>query len=299
MLGLLRLASGATTGAIIPLAMAYLGDVVPYENRQTVLARFLSGQILGVVGGQVFGGLFGDTLGWRGIFVALGAIYLAIALLLLNELRSPRVEKRRQPASGWRGIAAGYVRLLQAPRVRVIVGTAFVEAFFFFGAFVYLGAYLRHSFALSYLVVGTFLACFGLGGLLYALAVRLLVRHLGERGLVLAGGIVLAVAFAIIAAGPLEYLLPPLIAAIGAGFYMLHNTLQTNATQMAPQARGTAIASFAFCYFLGQAAGVAALGWGVDAFGYATVFAVAALGLILVALFFRRRLTPPHVPAPR
>jgi len=52
-LGLLRLASGATTGAIIPLAMAYLGDVVPYENRQTVLARFLSGQILGVVGDGV------------------------------------------------------------------------------------------------------------------------------------------------------------------------------------------------------------------------------------------------------
>jgi len=44
-LGVLRLLSGATAGAIIPLAMAYLGDVVAYEHRQTVLARFLSGQI--------------------------------------------------------------------------------------------------------------------------------------------------------------------------------------------------------------------------------------------------------------
>jgi len=60
----------------------------------------------------------------------------------------------------------------------------------------------------------------------------------------------------------------PLIAAIGAGFYMLHNTLQTNATQMAPAARGLAISLFAFCYFLGQAAGVAACGWAVDEFGY-------------------------------
>ena len=51
-LGLLRLLSGATAGAIIPLAMAYLGDVVAYEQRQTVLARFLSGQILGVIFGQ-------------------------------------------------------------------------------------------------------------------------------------------------------------------------------------------------------------------------------------------------------
>ena len=30
------------------------------------------------------------------------------------------------------------------------------------------------------------------------------------------------------------------MAGVGFGFYMLHNTLQTNATQMSPQARGTA-----------------------------------------------------------
>ena len=31
---------------------------------------------------------------------------------------------------------------------------------------------------------------------------------------------------------------------IGLGFYALHNTLQTKATQMTPQARGTAVAVF-------------------------------------------------------
>src|SRR6185437_4670394 len=95
MLGVLRLLSGATAGAIIPLAMAYLGDVVAYEQRQTVLARFLSGQILGVIFGQVFGGLFGDTIGWRGVFVVLGAIYLIITVLLMLELRSPRIVQHR------------------------------------------------------------------------------------------------------------------------------------------------------------------------------------------------------------
>ena len=39
---------------------------------------------------------------------------------------------------------------------------------------------------------------------------------------------------------------PPAIALIGLGFYMLHNTLQTNATQMAPEARGLAVSLFAF-----------------------------------------------------
>ena len=47
-----RLLAGATAGAIIPLSMAWLGDVVPYEERQPVLARFLAGQILGLSTGS-------------------------------------------------------------------------------------------------------------------------------------------------------------------------------------------------------------------------------------------------------
>ena len=44
--------------------------------------------------------------------------------------------------------------------------------------------------------------------------------------------------------------------AIGLGFYTLHNTLQTNATQMTPQARGTAVAMFSSALYVGQTAGV-------------------------------------------
>jgi len=173
MLGALRLLSGATAGAIIPLAIAYLGDVVAYEQRQTALARFLSGQILGVIFGQVFGGLFGDTIGWRGVFIVLGAIYLVIAALLAIEIKSPRVAEHRQRDGG--ALITRNLALLRIPRVRIVILTAFIEAFFFFGGFVYLGAYLRHEFALSYLNVGLLLAAFGVGGLIYAAAVRPLV----------------------------------------------------------------------------------------------------------------------------
>ena len=39
----------------------------------------------------------------------------------------------------------------------------------------------------------------------------------------------------------------------GLGFYMLHNTLQVNATQMAPAHRGSSLALFAAILFIGQA----------------------------------------------
>ncbi len=44
----------------------------------------------------------------------------------------------------------------------------------------------------------------------------------------------------------------------GLGFYMLHNTLQINATQMTPKARATAFALFSSAIYFGQTIGVGA-----------------------------------------
>jgi predicted MFS family arabinose efflux permease len=71
---------------------------------------------------------------------------------------------------------------------------------------------------------------------------------------------------------------------------MLHNTLQVHATQMAPEARGGALALFACSLFTGQSVGVWLASHVVDAAGVRPVFAVAALGLFALALDFRRRL---------
>jgi len=77
---------------------------------------------------------------------------------------------------------------------------------------------------------------------------------------------------------------------LGVGLYMLHNTLQVHATQMAPESRGAAVALFAFCLFSGQSTGVWLASHVVDTFGTRPAFIVAALGLPLLALEFRRRL---------
>ncbi len=66
-----RLGSGLATGWIIPFALAFVGDVIPYERRQQVIGRFLSGQILGQLFGQAAGGVLGDYFGWRNVFFLL------------------------------------------------------------------------------------------------------------------------------------------------------------------------------------------------------------------------------------
>ena len=290
-LAVLRLVGGVTAAAIVPLAMAFIGDHVPYEQRQATLPRFIAGQILGLIGGQSIGGIVGDLLGWRAVFLVLAALFLLAGLLLRRELRAgtlppPVLGAPARPAQ----LAMTYLRLVRRPWPRTVLLTVFAEGFLFFGALAYVGLALRTGFALSYSMVGVVLGAFGLGGVLYVLGARTLLARLGERGLALAGGGLLALGFLALAAAPAVWPAALAIGLLGLGFYMLHNTLQTNATQMTTEARGLAVAAFAGCFFLGQGLGAGAGGLIVDGPGITLLFTAVAPLLLLLALAFAHRL---------
>ena len=84
---LFRFLAGAGAAAIIPLAIAWIGDVVAYERRQAVLAQYISGQILGIVFGQAAGGALAELIGWRATLLCVGILHLCAGLLLLLERR--------------------------------------------------------------------------------------------------------------------------------------------------------------------------------------------------------------------
>ena len=60
--------------------------------------------------------------------------------------------------------------------------------------------------------------------MIYAALVKVLVYRLGQPDLAVTGGIILAVAYLALAMNPVWWLAPIATAAIGLGFYMLHNT---------------------------------------------------------------------------
>lgn len=285
----LRFLAGAGAAAIIPLAIAWIGDVVPYERRQAVLAQYISGQILGIVFGQAVGGAFGQLIGWRATLVILGLLHMGAGGLVLAA-RSRRGDAAVAAKARWREAGRKTYDLLRHRWVRVVLLSVFVEAMAMFGALAYVGAFLNQRFGIGLGMVGALLASFGAGALLFAASARWLVPRLGQRNLAALGALVLAAGYASLAVLPSVWLAIPAIAGIGLGFYMLHNTLQVNATQMAPQARGLAVALFAFCLFTGQSAGVALAGPIIDRHGARPVFAAAALILLVVAFFFRAEL---------
>ena len=104
-----RLACGLAAGWIIPLALAFIGDVIPYERRQQVLGRFLSGQILGQLFGQAAGGVLGDCFGWRNVFFLLAGAARARGRRALIESCATRSRTRgHATATRSRGFVADY-----------------------------------------------------------------------------------------------------------------------------------------------------------------------------------------------
>src|SRR5690606_38860385 len=90
---------------------------------------------------------------------------------------------------------------------------------------------------------------------------------------------------------PVWWLSPLATALIGLGFYMVHNTLQTNATQMSPQARATALAIFSSALYMGITVGVAAAAPVVDRFTAVPVFLASAVGFPLLCAILARGLS--------
>ena len=290
-LTLARLGSGAFAAWLVPMGMAFVGDVVPYEQRQQVLARYLTGQISGQLFGQAAGGILGDFFGWRGVFFVLAGFLAIAALGLIRELlTNPLTRPPAHESAATRGFIESNRIVLRNPWARTVIMLAFLEYTFMFGAFAYVGADLRHRFGLSYSVIGLIIGTFGVGGLIYAGMVKQFVARFGQAGLAAGGGVLIAGAYLSLVAAPSPWFVPAAVMFIGLGFYMLHNTLQTNATQMSPEARGTAVGLFSAALYLGQTVGVAAAAPVVDSHGTTPIFLIAGTMVLIAGVTFSMKL---------
>lgn len=288
-----RIAAGATAAAIIPLSMAWIGDVVPYERRQPVLARFLIGQIVGLSAGVGAGGVAAEHGSWRMPYVALALLFAATsAAVLAIERRLPAAARggAGAPAAAPGGVGAQFAAVLARPWARRVLAMVFLEGMCLYGAFAFIATHLHQTLGLSLSAAGAMVMLFGLGGFAFALLSGRLVAGLGEAGLAAWGGAGMTTALLGIAYAPAWPWAVPACALLGTAFYMMHNTLQVNATQMAPDRRGAAVSAFAACFFLGQSAGVALAGALVGRLGTAPLLAAGGAGLALVSALFWRLL---------
>ena len=298
-LQLLRVLAGGAAAAVIPLSLAYIGDAVPYERRQQTIATLMGFTSLGAALSSAVGGLVGAVLSWRALFGLSGTLGLLAAALLFRAHSSapprptlasvPPALPGRSPTTRF-GLDR-YARILALGKARTLFVLVALEGVAVLGGFTYMGAYLRDRFDLDYLTIGLVLAANGASTLAGSRVLRRLHGRLGEHRLLLLGGLLQAGGYLLLV--PLADWPPTVLAFLmmGLGFSAFHSTLQTRATELHPELRGTSVALFAFSLFIGGGIGTATLGWVATDLGYVPlqlICGVILLGVTLGAVAGRR-----------
>ena len=113
--------------------------------------------------------------------------------------------------------------------------------------------------------------------------------------MVLAGGVCMSLGVLLAVASPWWQAFVLVELALGLGFFMLHAVLQARATEMLPQARATAVATFAFMLFLGQSLGALAMGAAIAYLGHTRAFLLDAAGISALSAWLALLLRRPAV----
>lgn len=312
---LARVVAGGVGGAIIPVAFAWIGDEIPYDVRQGVLARVMSGGLLGLVCGQLIGGVLVDAVGWRWAFVVLAALFAVVAVRLVASGTArpmPGPAARGDPDApdrfgdaGARGDAPppgapaespvpihplallrDYADIARPRWSRVVLACVMLEALLMYGAVSFVPSALHARFGIALWQAALVSATVGVGGFVYTLLAARLIAGLGERRLSASGGALAAAGLLLLAASSAPWMSVAACLALGLGFYGFHNTLQVHGTQLSSSRRGMGTALFALAMFVGQSAGVALGSVAVAFAGFEPAFAASGVAFALLTVGF-------------
>jgi predicted MFS family arabinose efflux permease len=285
-----RIIAGVVAGGIFPVGLALIGDRTALDERQVATSRYLVASIFGQMFGATVAGVIASYFGWRAVFAVVTAISVCSCGIVFRYLDSKNDVTRKFTLTG---AVEGYRAVLGNRSSYVVLGAVLCEGMFFFCVFPFVGAMLLARGAGGPIAAGVALAGFAVGGVIYGVVVRHMIRVLGQWNMLRVGGVMAGFSYFVIAApiGPSAVALA--FMAAGFGFYMMHNTFQTQATELAPRARGSTFALFSASLFLGQGIGPAVAGVTSNLFGFQLLFVfvgalVALLGLIAARLLRRR-----------
>lgn len=291
LLFVLRVLAGAACGGSFPVGMALVSDFVPLGQRQVMIGRLLTATISGNLLGAAISGVVADVLHWRGMFVGLGCISIVAMLLGIFGLRGlPRGEP--QPLD-LRSVLARNRAIFAIRNARICYGTVALEALFLFGIFPYVAVLLLKGGEPRASIAGLVVAAFAVGGMIYSLSVSQLLRLLGQKKIMMAGGLFAALGLFIVATNPPWPVQAAAFALMGLGFYMLHASIQVYVTEFAPATRSSAVAFHTFSFFVGGGISPVLYGAGLEWLGPAVTLSIAGIAMAIIGIVSAQLLVKP------
>ena len=260
-----RVVAGISAAAVSPVSFALAADLLGPRERAIGIGRVLFASIFGQLVGAVGAGLLGDFVGWRGVLIA-GGVGVVIASIAAPLGFRGVVEKKSGSPSVATAIA-NYRAIFANPRAKVCYLAVFFEGIAVHGVMPYVAPLLAAAGEHRATIAGLVIAGFALGGAAYAAAVGPLIALFGAKRLMIGGGAIAALSLVALGFTPPWGAQAFAVAGLGFGFFMLHNGIQVQMLELAPHARGSAVAMHAFSLFMGQAAGPVIYGYALPTVG--------------------------------
>jgi predicted MFS family arabinose efflux permease len=286
-----RVLGGIAAGGIMPVCMAMIGDSFPLAVRQVAMSRYIGATLIGQIVGVSVGGMIAEWIGWRGVFgcaAVLTALAAGAAMMLL-----PKPNGQRAAPPSMAQAVDRYRMVLSNPRSFVCFSIVFLEGLAIYGIMPFIGELLRSRGAGGLRETGFVIGGLGIGGLLYAFVAPLILRFAKRPAMMAAGGSIAAVALATIGLDVSWATQVASMVGLGFGFFLLHNSVQTEVTELAPSARASAFSLHAFSFFMGQAIGPIAYGAALPMFGATASCAGGAVILAVTGVAASKLLGPP------
>jgi len=277
-----RLLTGLGASGVVPLALALMGDLFPYERRGRPL-----GWLFGAMaGGMAFGSSLGVVLmpftGWRMLFVGVAVATLAVfgALLRYAALLGTQTPA---PTLSAADVLKGYRSLLENGRGARTYSYVLLNSLFHSGIYTWLGVFFVRRYQLGEIGIGLALLGYGVPGFLMGPVIGRWADRWGRRWLVPLG-----LAIAALSAAVLIPDVPMLVAALAVtllslGYDMTQPLLAGIVTQLGGPRAGQAMGLNVFILFTGFGLGSILFG-AVVPLGFGTALAIFSSALMASAL---------------
>jgi predicted MFS family arabinose efflux permease len=247
-----RLLTGLGAGGVVPLALVLVGSLYPYAERGRPLGWLFSAMAGGMAFGSPLGVLLIPLVGWRGLFLVVGAVGLAVLALVARYVPRPVVPFSAVPAKvSMRELFDGYKLLLKSSRGRRTFGYVFSNSMFHSGLFAWISVYFVQRFQLGPIGIGLALLGYGVPGLLLGPLIGRAADRIGRSILLPVGLFLSATSAAILLVGFPVSLAPLVMMTLSLGYDMTQPLLGGIVTSLGGNRPGQAMGLNVFTLFVG------------------------------------------------
>lgn len=295
-----RVATGIGASGLVPLALAMIGSLYPYEARGRPLGWLFGAMAGGMAAGSTLGAVLEPSLGWRGVFLVVGLLALPVAALLVRDRHL--LDSGQAARAGAGSLWSGYRALLAPGRGLRTYAYVFGNAVFHSGVFTWLGLYFAERYTLGEVGIGLALLGYGVPGFLLGPAIGRAADRWGRRWLVPVGLMASALAAFLLAPSAPLAVAVLVVTLLSLGYDLTQPLLAGIVTSLGgPRSAGQAMGLNVFLLFTGFGVGSLAVG-ALAAHSLERAFVVAglfelALALIALPLFRDERSRPVPKPA--